>query len=586
MKKRIVTVLLILLLSQLLAPIGFAAESASAAEEPITIRAAALLPLSGALASKGENHQAAIALSVADVNRQWRERGVPMQLDLTVRDSGSNPETALESARKLYDEGIRIFVAGSSAEVELLKPWADENGSVIVSYNSTSPALAAAGDSVFRMVPDDSNQAKALAELLVKENIHGIVPVYRNDVYGQQLFKHLQEEFALYYGLTADAVVYEPDEDDWDKVAGDIAAQLQQLEILDENKAVVILSFDEAVPLLAKSEQLGEIRWFGGDTVALSPAILADAAAADRAAAGRLTAVTFGMPELPLAESIRLAVSEQTQEAFIPDALFAYDALGLLANAIEQLDDPLDAGELRDKLVDLSGSYEGATGWTLLDENGDRKYYHYDVWQVQPAQPSAQTPYEWELIMKYTRNPGAPGYLVPVASEPLEHADVQSYLFGYPDSPQDLERYVSRAEFTYMLVNALGWVDGRQPLPATFADAENIDERATSAVQIAVQEGIVSGYTNGTFQPDSVITLAESLVMMSRALDDLGYPLPADASSSAEIEAPAWAKAHIVHVLEQEGFAPDVTLDYGSTPLTLGDASLLIINLMKRSVQN
>src|SRR5690606_27206370 len=111
----------------------------------------------------------------------------------------------------------------------------------VISYSSTTPALAAADDSVFRMVPDDSNQAQALAAVLVEAGIYGFVPVFRDDVYGQQLYHYLQEEFATYYGITTDPVIYPSGEDDWDKVATEIADRVDELNMLPGNKAVVML---------------------------------------------------------------------------------------------------------------------------------------------------------------------------------------------------------------------------------------------------------------------------------------------------------------------------------------------------------
>lgn len=87
-----------------------------------TIPLAALLPLSGVLASRGELHKFALEKAVADANRQWQEEASPWRFRLEVVDSRSDPDTALAAAMRLWDRGYRIFIASSSAEVERLQP--------------------------------------------------------------------------------------------------------------------------------------------------------------------------------------------------------------------------------------------------------------------------------------------------------------------------------------------------------------------------------------------------------------------------------------------------------------------------------
>src|SRR5690606_10831650 len=136
-----------------------------------------------------------------------------------VVDSRSDPDTALAAAMQLWDRGYRIFIVSPSAEVERLQPWAAANDALVVSHSSTSPPLSVADNSVFRLVPTDAEQAKALTALLVYEGILGVVPVYRNDIYGRSLTELLTEEFTQMHGLVSRPIVYEPQHSDWPKVA-------------------------------------------------------------------------------------------------------------------------------------------------------------------------------------------------------------------------------------------------------------------------------------------------------------------------------------------------------------------------------
>ncbi|MFC5985239.1 hypothetical protein [Marinicrinis lubricantis] len=60
----------------------------------------------------------------------------------------------------------------------------------------------------------------------------------------------------------------------------------------------------------------------------------------------------------------------------------------------EQMEQPGDSAELKEKLISLSEMYAGATGWMVLDEKGDRKYSLYDIWQLQNVSAS----FEWSRI--------------------------------------------------------------------------------------------------------------------------------------------------------------------------------------------
>ncbi|WP_075981761.1 ABC transporter substrate-binding protein [Bacillus massilinigeriensis] len=377
------------------------------------IKLAAILPMSGELGSKGEIRKQAIEKGVEDANEKWKEEGLNLQFDLKVEDGQSDPKMALEKAKQLWEEGYKIFIAGSSAEIEKLQPWATDNGAIVISYSSTSPSLGMVGDGVFRMVPDDTQQAKALASLLEYEGIYGIVPILRDDVYGRELTKLLSKEFKSLQGIVSEPVKYQPQETDWDHVMGEVSKAVNNLEMEKERIAVVLVSFDEIADIFLASEEektINEVRWFGTDTVTLSPIILEDKQIAKNASQVKLTGVTFGIPESDLFHSVQAELGSHKGGDFLPDAMFAYDTPLMLATVIGQLNDPFSTVELMNHLVEGSAAYAGVTGWTLLNEKGDRTYFQYDIWEVQTK---SEDSFEWNQTAKYLRSPGFPGYISP-----------------------------------------------------------------------------------------------------------------------------------------------------------------------------
>ncbi|WP_213513683.1 S-layer homology domain-containing protein [Paenibacillus montaniterrae] len=80
-----------------------------------------------------------------------------------------------------------------------------------------------------------------------------------------------------------------------------------------------------------------------------------------------------------------------------------------------------------------------------------------------------------------------------------------------------------------------------QTAAGSFADVEG--HWAKSAISRAVEQGIASGYHDGTFKPNAVISRAEFAVLISRALE-----LPQAQSSSSfadQASIPDWASEHI-----------------------------------------
>lgn len=97
-------------------------------------------------------------------------------------------------------------------------------------------------------------------------------------------------------------------------------------------------------------------------------------------------------------------------------------------------------------------------------------------------------------------------------------------VFGYegrldPDSP------ITRQEMAVMLVNAL---KGKNTAGAdenlNFTDAEQIAPWFREHVMIAVAEGLMLGYPDGTFRPESSLTRAEAFAAILRLLEKLKAP--------------------------------------------------------------
>ncbi|MCR8659703.1 S-layer homology domain-containing protein, partial [Paenibacillus endoradicis] len=88
---------------------------------------------------------------------------------------------------------------------------------------------------------------------------------------------------------------------------------------------------------------------------------------------------------------------------------------------------------------------------------------------------------------------------------------------GYSNGTFQPERNVTRAEFVVMLMNTLK-LEGKAT-DLTFTDSAEIGDWAKGAVAKALEASIILGDSEGSFRPQAEITRAEMAVMIARAME-------------------------------------------------------------------
>ncbi|WP_314586514.1 S-layer homology domain-containing protein [Paenibacillus terrigena] len=116
---------------------------------------------------------------------------------------------------------------------------------------------------------------------------------------------------------------------------------------------------------------------------------------------------------------------------------------------------------------------------------------------------------------------------------------------GYPNGTFMPDKTVTRAEFAVMLMNTLKLQEAGTTL--TFTDTAKIGSWAQSAVTQAVQAGIIKGYKDGTFRPETVITRTEMAAMLANALGQSSVANTATGFADDK-DIPVWAKASVAYV--------------------------------------
>ena len=349
-----------------------------------------LFSLTGNWSTLGQNSRAAMEFAVEDVNQYLAGNAAGVRFVAAIEDTRLEPVLALEKARVLRARGAQLLIGPqSSAEVALLKPFVDENDLLLVSPSSTAGMLAIPGDNVYRFTPADSVEGVAVSALMWEDGIRAVVPVRRNDPGNAGLVSAVRAAFPGHGGSVVEGVTYDAGTRDFSATVTALRTQLEQAIARHGTGrvAVYLAAFDEVVALFASAQAdpvLGSVRWYGSDAVAQSAALLDNRPAAEFAIRTGYPNPVFGLDEgardiwEPLVQRIR-ARTNLEPDAF---ALGVYDAVWVVARGYVASGATLSIDRLKQAFMTAARSGFGATGWTVLNESGDRRYGDFDFWAI------------------------------------------------------------------------------------------------------------------------------------------------------------------------------------------------------------
>jgi branched-chain amino acid transport system substrate-binding protein len=388
-----------------------------------TILIGALLPLTGTLSSFGESAEASLRLAVDDVNNQLAKSGSSSRVGLVIEDTKTDPNVAREKLMDLASKGIRIVIGpATSANVAAVKEYADENGILIVSSSSTAPSLAIPNDNVFRFVPDDTHQAEALAKKMWDEGTRVVIPIWRTDVFGNNLQSLLKEKFEKLGGKVVDGVGYNPP-------VGNFAASLHRINFIvweqelrsltqkvndavkqygADKVGVYIVAFDEIVPIMIQAnrhEALQSVRWYGSDGSVQHEGLIKNIEAAEFAVKTNFLSPIYGVEASDSFKELEERIVEEIDRVPRSYAEVIYDEFWVAALTLSNYNGTHkdDIGSLREAFINTTNSYIGVTGRTELNDAGDKKYGSYDFWAIRPLSKDVNNKgsFEWTNVAAY-----------------------------------------------------------------------------------------------------------------------------------------------------------------------------------------
>lgn len=373
--------------------------------EPADITVGAILSLDGQWSTLGRNSEAALDIAVSEINEYYQSNGFNAELSVRIYDSGLDPDVALQHLKTAVSDDIKVIIGPqSSAELAALKPFADENGVLVISTASTAGSLSLPGDYIYRFCPDGTLEGQALAKKIYEDGVRALVTVSRDDVGNKGLETDLVAAFESLGGTVHSLDSYSADISDFSTVIEGIESNLTGTisTFGADATGVYIAAFDEGVSLFGQAVDnptLSSVNWYGGDGLVSSEALIQDDAASEFAVETNFIAPNFALPESarttwqPLLEEIE----SRTGLSVSAFALAAYDALWVTAMTYEsrsqQVIPPFSVVDFSGAFRNEADKHSGATGPTQLNGNGDRSVASFGFWGV----VKMDNVYQWNL---------------------------------------------------------------------------------------------------------------------------------------------------------------------------------------------
>jgi ABC-type branched-subunit amino acid transport system substrate-binding protein len=212
-----------------------------------------LLPHTGQLASAGPPIFAGARLAVEEINEAGGVLGQPVEwLD---GDDGTSAQIASATADRFIAAGVQVMIGPAASGVSAaVLPKAVAAGRILFSPSATSDALSQLDDKglFFRTSPPDSLQAKALANIVMRDGAAKVAIIARDDAYGKGLGTGVLADLTS-TGIKAGSIrllsykvkeKYDPS--DQSSIFGPLAKSVKQF----APDAVVIIGFEESALLI------------------------------------------------------------------------------------------------------------------------------------------------------------------------------------------------------------------------------------------------------------------------------------------------------------------------------------------------
>jgi branched-chain amino acid transport system substrate-binding protein len=310
--------------------------------------------------------------------------GYDVTYQLLCDQSENQAAVHLEKVQSFKAMDVKLIHGGGwSSMAQSALSYVNENNILLWSSSATSPVLRIADDNLFRMCPDDTIQAPAIATALDTWGIKGIVVIQRADAWADGIYNYLVPECEARGIEVADKVRYAGEVTEFSSYLATADSTIGEL--IDaygaEHVAIEIIAFSEATTMITQAidyPNLWNILWFGSDGTAMGSTTRDEAP--EQADQLKMLS-TYASPPYrgPIFDHL---YQESMRISDTPVGYYTCAAYDLYHNMVEtslmtQSEDPMDIIPM---IMPTTYRGFGVSGWTELNEGGDRAGSDYDVW--------------------------------------------------------------------------------------------------------------------------------------------------------------------------------------------------------------
>jgi len=377
--------------------IGYTINLLSAPKEvPVTyglsgeVKIGVLVDLSGALTTYGEDIKAGYEIAEEEVNSFLNKSGAKWRIKLIYENTESSAEVALSKFESLIGQGIRIVLGPMmSPQCASIRPSAQANNVLFISPSATAVTLSIPDDNLFRFCAIDDLQGPAAASAMYSAGIRYMISVYISNDWGVGLDDSTTKKFISLGGTVLEHIPWSPDTLEFTPIVEQINSVVQQAKsrgIPLEEIGIYAVAYRQILPIFvaaSKYPDLEKVRWFGTDGTVMLPELTDLSEHPDEvnfALKTKFTSTMFKIPETRAYKHVRERIISKLGREPTIYAYSAYDSVWVVSLALAIVNE-YDSMKVKEILPQVAGSYFGAIGNIVLNENGDLAMADYSLWR-------------------------------------------------------------------------------------------------------------------------------------------------------------------------------------------------------------
>ena len=325
----------------------------------------------------------------AYVNKLPNHRFRPQpEFEFLIESAEGSADIHLQKVQDFHQQGVDLVIGGGwSSHAYVSREYVNDNNMLLFSSSSTYPGLAIPDDNLYRMCPDDHQQAPAMAEMIWSRGVQAVIVIHRDDVYGNGLYDALKNSYEGKGGVIHARITYPPETQDFTNIMNDAenAAVNAVAEYGVEHVGVVMISFAEGRTIVGMADNyptLYGLTWFGPESTGASERMLEENP--QEACHLKLVSTLFAPEDSLKYREMSVRYKNHTGYDMRYYAACEIDVAWVIAMAILETQSsdarPMDAADVIKVIPDVASRYFGYSGWCLLNDAGDRYESDYDIW--------------------------------------------------------------------------------------------------------------------------------------------------------------------------------------------------------------